>query len=150
MFDKEGLMNEADKLKRMHALADRPNMHAAILTEKPQGTRYVIDGGSLLQRIPWVVRMTFGTIFDSYINYLLKHYGSKDNITVVFDGGYLEPSTKDTTHLRRSKGKLGRLIKPALSNSLFVKKGDFLLNNDNKQVVLITARATDYKCRYRC
>ena len=74
---------------------------------------------------------------NSYIKYLLSTYGRKEIITVVFDGGYLNASTKDTTHLRRSKGKLGRRIIPLLCNPLTVKKSDFLLDSSNKQAFLL-------------
>lgn len=49
----------------------------------------------------------------------------------------MEPSTKDTTHLRRSKGKLGRMVIPALSNPLCLKESDFLLNNNNKMAFIL-------------
>ena len=68
---------------------------------------------------------------------MLSNYGTADNITVVFDGGYLLPSTKDTTHLRRSNGKLGRKVVPALNTQLTVKKSDFLLSNHDTQAFLL-------------
>ena len=60
-------------------------------------------------------------------------YGTVENITVIFDGGYLVPSTKGSKHIRRSKGRLGRKIVPSLHNPLTVKKGDFLLHRHNRQ-----------------
>ena len=61
---------------------------------------------------------------------MITHYSKQ--CTVVFDG-YPEFSTKDTTHIRRTKGRGGRSIKLALNNSLAVEKEDFLLNKNNKQ-----------------
>ena len=51
---------------------------------------------------------------------------------MVFDG-YPDFTSKDCTHIRRTKGKLSRVIKPELHNILSVKKDDFLLNKYNKQ-----------------
>ena len=80
---------------------------------------------------------TSAEICSSYVQYLISRYGCKEKITVVFDGGYLEPSTKDTTHLRRSRGKVGRKIIPTLTNTCAVKKDAFLLNNHNKHLFLL-------------
>ena len=91
----------------------------------------------MLQRIPWVVGNTYDEICQTYTHYLLSNYGTANNITVVFDGGYLIPSTKDPTHLRRSNGKLGRKVVPALHTPLTVKKSDFLLSTHNKQAFLL-------------
>ena len=45
-------------------------------------------------------------------------------------------STKDTTHIRRNKGKPG-IIRPSMNNQLTVKKVNFLLSNSNKQAFII-------------
>lgn len=45
---------------------------------------YIIDGGYLLHRVLWNREDTFDTIFDSYINYVRKHFGQ--NVIIVFDG----------------------------------------------------------------
>ena len=57
-----------------------------------------------------------------------SHYGP--NNTIVFDG-YVQ-STKDLTHLRRAKGKVGKKKMLSLNNKLTVKKEDLLLNEENK------------------
>ena len=44
-----------------------------------------------------------------------------ENITVVFDGGYLIHFTKDNTHLRENNEKHDRSIAPALADSLALK-----------------------------
>ena len=55
--------------------------------------------------------------FVHYINYVIKHYGG--GTIVLFDGYGNGPSTKDITHIRRCKGKVGR--------------DEFLVNLDNRQ-----------------
>lgn len=67
---------------------------------------------------------------------MLSNYGTAENTTVVFDEGYLLLSAKETTHIRRIKGKLGRKIVPSLGNPLAVKINDLLFKNYNKQAYL--------------
>ena len=65
-----------------------------------QEMNYVLDGGSLLYRLPWPRGTTFDSICTMYVNYIKKF----PQPTIVFDGCEAGPSTKDTTHLRRSGG----------------------------------------------
>ena len=66
----------------------------------PEKVRYVLDGGSLLHRIPWTRGSTFTAIIKSYADYVSRHNGEP---IVVFDG-YEQSSTKDMMHRHRSKG----------------------------------------------
>ena len=124
LFDKKDLMNEAHKPELKNALLDQLGLSEDVISDILQDTHYVLDGGwgTLLHRLPWSVGSTFDEIYQSFKNYLLNNYGTAENITVVFDGGYLFPSIKDSTHMRRSKGKLGRKIVPTLHNPLTEKK----------------------------
>ena len=126
LFDKKGLMNEAHKPELENALLDQQGLSECVVSDILQDTHYVLDGGSLLQRLPWTVASTFDEVCQSFKNYLLNNCRTAENITVVFDGGYLVPSIKNSTHIRRSKGRLGRNIVPSLLNPLSVKKVTFL------------------------
>ncbi|KAH3842550.1 hypothetical protein DPMN_116047 [Dreissena polymorpha] len=55
---------------------------------------------------------SFGDICLMYYDYLYRNY--KGDITVVFDGYKQGPTIKDITHLRRTKGKLGKAVKFSL------------------------------------
>ena len=56
---------------------------------------YVLDGGSLLHRLPWKKGDSYNAVAESYVDFTVRHYGQT---TVVF-GGYGEgPSIKDNTH----------------------------------------------------
>ena len=101
-----------------------------------QDAHYDFDGESLLQRLARAARRKLYKIYQSSKHYLLNNYGTVENINVVFDGGYLVPSTKGSKHIRRSKGKLGRKIVSSLHNPLNVKRVDFLLHKHNKQAFL--------------
>ena len=86
--EKDGLMRKADKPKLSAAIWK----YVDLQMEHPKNASFVIDGGSLLQKIQgWPKGSTFKSMCKLYKDYVHKHYG-----------GYDKPSTKDTTHLRRS------------------------------------------------
>ena len=57
----------------------------------PRELQYVLDGGALLQRIPWEEGAYISEICAVHTEYVKRKYG---NATVVFDG-YQGKSTKD-------------------------------------------------------
>ena len=63
------------------------------------------------------------------IHYVKKRYGEA---VVVFDG-YSSMSTKDMTHIRRSKAKKGITVSFTLEMNLTVSKDMFLNDSANKQ-----------------
>ena len=63
----------------------------------------ILDGGSLLHTVIWQKGKKYYEICNNYVDYVIKHHGT----TVVFDGYDDKPSTKDTTHFRRTVGKQG-------------------------------------------
>ena len=75
----------------------------------------------IITKVSRTVGSTFDKICQSFKNYLLSNCGTAENITVVFNG-YLVPSTKDSTHIWRNKGRLGRNIVQSLHNRLTAKK----------------------------
>ena len=90
----------------------------------------MLDGGSLLQRLPWPKRAYFDVICDIYIDHVKTKYPKS---IVVFDGYDCGPSTKDNTHLRRSKGKIAAEVHFKGSMLFQSKKEEFLANATNKQ-----------------
>ena len=101
----------------------------------PLNSKYVLDGGSLLQKVPWTVGNTFAQICQAYVTYIKKRYGNCP--TIVVDGGYDTASTKDTTHLRRAKGRIGKTVRLYLNNQFSMSKSNFLLSKGNKQNFLL-------------
>ena len=83
----------------------------------------------------WKKGETFAEICQHYVDYVVLNFG-KDS-EVVFDGYPTLPTTKDTTHVRRSKGKKGKVVKFSLNSKLSMYKDKFLLNKENKQVLPI-------------
>ena len=109
--------------------------------------KHVVDGGYLLHKVPWQKGSTYDVICSNYIKYVLKHYGED---TIVFDGYDGTPSTKDTAHIRRSKGKLGKPVVVTGNMRLNMTKQDFLLNLTNKQTFITILGDKMNNSKLRC
>lgn len=93
---------------------------------------YVLDGGALLHRLPWVKGETYSTIFEKYFKYIVKHF---PGAIIVFDGYDNGPSTKDVTHIRKSK-IVGKEVEFSECMQLTTSKEEFLSNVKNKSLFL--------------
>ena len=104
---------------------------AKIDVSVPNDVQFVLDGGSILHRLraPWKRGSTFDSILQAYIEFVNEQY---PNAVVVFDGYMSGPSTKDMTHLRRSKGKKGLAVHFQAGMKLQTSKEEFLVNVENK------------------
>ena len=100
----------------------------------PGNVKYVLDGGSLLQRMPWTHGSSFSQICADYACLVKCYYGSP---YIVFDGYQGGPSIKDVTHERRSKGNVGVEIKFDGKTPFRTKKELLLTNQKNKQLFII-------------
>ena len=99
--------------------------------------QYVLDGGALLQLIPWSRGSTFASILQSYVCYVTQRF---QQAVVVFDGYLSGPSTKGIPHQRKTKGKSSVEVVFTLHMTLQTKKDFFLSNKKNKQ------RFIDFLC----
>ena len=135
LFDKKGLMNEAHKSELKNALLVQLGLSECICL--------------ISFKIPIMFLMESHCCKDFHgllEGHLMKYvsssnttcYGTVENRTVIFDGGYVVPSIKGSKHIKSkgSKRRLGRKIVPSLHNPLTVKKGDFLLHKYIKQAFL--------------
>jgi len=70
---------------------------AAKLLGPSQTVQYVLDGGTVLRRVPWTKGATYDQICEGeqYSAYVTKKYGKA---TVVFDGYSETSSTKDCSY----------------------------------------------------
>ena len=130
LFDTSGLLREAHKPVLADAIwtvggLDMPQPSVDII----DNAQYVLDGGSVLQRIPWSHGSNFISICNMYVEYVKKY----SHPTIVFDGYSAGPSTKDTAHLRRTGGRVGPEVKFTEDMFLKSKKEQFLANSTNKQ-----------------
>ncbi|XP_053373150.1 uncharacterized protein LOC123533634 [Mercenaria mercenaria] len=132
LFDNTGLPREPQKSNLAESIWKFGDCEKN--TDEACEFHYVIDGGSLLQKIPWQKNSSFGAIFAQYSDYLLQKY---TNPTVVFDGYSSGPNTKDVTHLRRTKGVVGTRVKFSKDTPFKSNKEAFLRNTENKQNFLL-------------
>jgi len=96
----------------------------------PSDTHYVLDGGSLIHRIPWDIGETWEAIYSHFTSYIAKKFGLA---TIVFDGYNDGPTTKYGVHARRAKGDVGPTVQFTSDMVCTVRKDKFLSNNANKQ-----------------
>jgi len=129
LFEPSGLMRPAVKAALADALWTMAGCTDIPFPKLDENTLFVLDGGSLLHRLPWPRGATFGGLCTSYVNFVQRHY--MRSIT-VFDGYGSDPSTKDMAHLRRSGG-VGTTVNFNADMVLSSKKEEFLANHVNKQ-----------------
>ena len=101
--------------------------------EEPCFTEYLGIKGQLFQKSL------------KHSDYVLNKYGEA---IVVFDG-YKVASTKDLTHMRCSKGKLGPIVSFTPDMKLSCTKDLFLSNKTNKQnfISMLGAELQKYNCK---
>lgn len=89
---------------------------------------YVLDGASLLYRIPWPHKATYKEVYTDYETYVKSKYG---NALIVFDGYEKGASTKDEVHKKRaSHSSMCSAFEPNMPITL----KDILLSNfSNRQ-----------------
>jgi hypothetical protein len=136
LFDSDCLMREANKPKLANALSKLGSCDVEV--NDMNSTKYVIDGGDLLQKIIWQKHKTFEEICDQYLAFLSNHY---QHVVVVFDSYPNHPTTKDETHKRRAMKKVAKKKADCTSPDIIfdsktiltIDKDKFLANRLNKQ-----------------
>ena len=92
LFDKSSLQRVANKPALADEIWDLVKHEKTVL---PTNVYHVIDGGALLQRVPWRRGYTVAAICKLYADYVKQRY---QHCTIVFDGYEEGPTTKDPTH----------------------------------------------------
>lgn len=132
LFENSGIMRQPDKPALAKAIwkeAKTDSIHHLPVSDRVT----VVDGGWLLQQVPWKIGDTYDSICDSYVSFVTRRCTSP---TVVFDGYSAGPTTKDATHNRRCKGSQHQVIDFSLGMKLQKKKEEFLSNSQNKQRII--------------
>ena len=105
LFEARKVLRKPDKPQLAIAITDYATKasretHEATGDAQPKTQHYVLDGGSLLQRLSWKKGETYGSIAQSYAEFTIRRYPSA---TVVFAGSLGGTTIKDNTHQRRGK-----------------------------------------------
>ena len=98
--------------------------------ELSHNVEYVLDGGALLQQLPWKRGMIYSAICDLYVDYVKS---KNKNAVVVFDGSEGGPSTKYTAHLRRTGGCTSSPVKFTEDMTLTLKKDLFVKDKEKNK-----------------
>ena len=132
LFESEDLMREANKPQITELLKKHHRPTPSDNAPKLEGV-VVLDGGSLLYTIHWAKGTKFNEIAEQYTKFVKKHHLLPGcEVKVVFDSYPQEPTTKDSTHLRRTNQACIR-IRVADDTLLDITKQQFLSNSENKQ-----------------
>ena len=131
LFDTKLLMRLAAKADLINWLIKK--VPSCVIKESPIRAKYVIDGGALLQRLPWSKSTSYSNICQLCVTFVRNHY---HNAHIVFDGYGNGPSTKDETHQRRAGSEMGVHVDITPDMLLKMKKKTFLANTSNKQKFL--------------
>ena len=143
LFDTSGLLREANKPSLAKAIWEHGICGVDQVTQ--DNVQYILDGGSLIHRISWVYGAKFDSICENYMNLVVRNYGQPH---IVFDGYNNGPTTKDTTHLRRTKGVVGTRVIFDGRTTFKSKKELFLSNQENKHdfINLLGSHLKDKGC----
>ena len=140
LFEAKDIFWKADKPQLAQAVAELSSKESSktILDFIPPTEQYVLDGGSLIHRLPWKRGDSYGAIAQSYADFTIKHYGKE---AVVFDGYSDSASIKDNTHQRRGQNT-HPVINFTAQTEFVGRKDDFLSVSVNRQG-LMGLRACD-------
>ena len=125
LFDK-GVMRKNTKSDLARVLKSKVSVHLSL----PASPRYVLDGGHLLQSVPWPEEATYDQVCDQYVTYVLEHYGMQT--IIVFDGYGNVTSTKVAEQQRRAQQNTSADIIFELEMKVTTRKKTFLGNATNK------------------
>lgn len=132
LFESEDLMREAHKPQITDMLKKHQAPTPSDNAPKLEGI-VVLDGGSLLYTIDWAKGSKFKKIAEQYTKFVKKHYLLPGcQVKVVFDSYPQGPTTKDSTHLRRTRQACVK-IRVADDTLLDITKQQYLSNSENKQ-----------------
>jgi hypothetical protein len=84
LFETSNILRKADKPELAQVIREyiKDFSSEAVMDTVPATDCYVLDGGSLLHRLPWDKGDSYGTIAESYAEFTVRNYGLA---TVVFD-----------------------------------------------------------------
>ena len=106
-------------------------MNTSSLPEIQERVQNVLDGGALIHRITWIRGSTYIHTRMSVHSTLIVSEENMEMQLSLFDG-YEGISTKDMTHQRRAKGRIGPTVTFTDDMAVPVQKEQFLANSSNK------------------
>ena len=103
LFEANYVLQKPEKTQLARAIEEYASVQCDVASEQcdkavsndiPKTDNYVLDGGSLVQCVPWTKGNTYGAITNSYVDFTFRNCRTA---TVVFNGYQEIPSTKDNS-----------------------------------------------------
>ena len=125
LFDASGLPRQASKSTLAEYLWSSAKEETTLPNEN---IHFVLDGGSLLHKLPWQRGSTYNQLAEMYAEFVAQKY---KNATIVFDGYSTQQTTKAATHVRRH----GTSVQVNFTGDMILQdaREKFLANPSNKQ-----------------
>ncbi|KAL8570759.1 hypothetical protein ACOMHN_006909 [Nucella lapillus] len=125
LFDASGLPRLASKSTLAEYLWSSAKEDATLPNEN---INFVLDGGSLLHKLPWQRGSTYNQLAEMYAEFVARKY---KKATIVFDGYSTQQTTKAATHVRRH----GTSVQVNFTGDMILQdtREKFLANPSNKQ-----------------
>ena len=117
LFDSSLLVRLPDKASLQAASIKKVLL--CVISQYPDDVMYVLDGGALLQKLPWPNQTTYANLSNLYVQYVHRHYKPA---VVVFDSYASGPSTKD------------KHIKDAQAHRISVQRSIWSQNHEEKVI----------------
>ena len=93
----------------------------------------------------WPLSSTYSNVYALYVDHVTRKYGYA---VFVFDGYEDGPSTKDSTHLQRTRASISLNVNFSEDVVITAKKEKFLTTQGNKQrfIYLLRNKLRDIVC----
>ena len=125
LFDASGLPRQASKSTLAEYLWSSAKEETTLPNEN---IHFVLDGGSLLHKLPWQRGSTYNQLAEMYVEFVARKY---KNATIVSDGYSTQQTTKAAAHVRRH----GTSVQVNFTGDMILQdvREKFLTNPSNKQ-----------------
>ena len=117
------------------ALAQSLNLNKHTITEYASPSATIIDGGHILHVVVWPTPLTYKTVIDLYVNYVVSHY-NQVRIIVIFDGYGDTQITKSQEQRRRAAVKSCADMNMILDAQTTTSQEEFLNDAQNKTALI--------------
>ncbi|KAL8591470.1 hypothetical protein ACOMHN_026660 [Nucella lapillus] len=122
LFDASGLPSKSTLAEYLWSSAKEDT------TLPNENINFVLDGGSLLHKLPWQRGSTYNQLAEMYAEFVARKY---KKAPIVFDGYSTQQTTKAATHIRRH----GTSVQVNFTGDMILQdtRETFLANPSNKQ-----------------
>ena len=118
------------------ALAQSLDLDKHTIREYASPSATIIDGGHLLHVVVWPTPLTYKTVIDLNVNYVVSHY-NQGRIIVIFDGYGDKQTTKSQEQQRRRAAVKSSADTNLILDVQTIRSQEAFLNNAQNKTALI-------------